>query len=161
MSEPQLTFHELSQRLRLRALPVGEPSADLWQRIVDTHQLHVRHTRIRRGIVGASFVAAALVAFLLIPDWQAPPPADGAVDWQARAQALELQLHALAAGTPMRADGGALEAQLEIARIDGALQSAYDVGAGKSQLAPLWKRRSELLDMLISVRQQRVEISRI
>lgn len=158
MSEPQLSFHEMAQRLRLRRLPVSEPSSDLWQRIADAHQSRLRRIRWRRGIVGSGLAAAALAAFLIVPLWLAPA-AEGDVDWQARAQALELQLHALAAGATD--SGGVLEAQSEIARIDSALQTAYDLGAEKEQLAPLWKRRSELLGMLLSVRQQHVEISRI
>ena len=53
------------------------------------------------------------------------------------------------------------DAQSEIARVDDALQTAYDTGAEKDQLELLWKRRSELLGALISVRQRHVEISRI
>ena len=76
--------------------------------------------------------------------------------------ALELQLRALRDSTGAHADNaGALEAQSEIARIDDALQAAYDTGAERDQLELLWKRRSELLGALISVRQRHVEISRI
>lgn len=162
MSEPELSFHELAQRLRLRELPISEPSPDLWQRIAVAHQVRVRRARVRRGLIGSGFAAAVLAALLVMPGWLARPTPDGAIDWQARAQALELQLHALEAAGSARVDSpGALETQSEIARIDHALQAAYDTGAEKKQLAALWKRRSELLDTLISVRQQRVEISRI
>jgi hypothetical protein len=159
MSEPELSFHQLAQRLRLRELSLSEPSSDLWQRIADTHQGRLRRARLRRGIVASSIVAAALAAaFLIAPGWLARPASEGDIDWQARAQALELQLHAL---DPAADSAGAIDAQSEIARVDNALQSAYDTGAEKNQLAPLWKRRSELLDALISVRQQHVQISRI
>lgn len=162
MSEPELSFHEVTQRLRLRDLPVSEPSSDLWQRIAAAHHVRVRRARVRRGLIGSGFAAAVLAALLISPGWLARSPADGDIDWQARAQALELQLHALEAAGNARIDSaGALETQSEIARVDGALQTAYDAGAEEKQLAPLWKRRSELLDTLISVRQQRVEISRI
>ena len=84
------------------------------------------------------------------------------VDWQARAQALELQLRALRDGHGAHPDNaGALETQSEIARVDDALQAAYDTGAERDKLDLLWKRRSELLGALISVRQRHVEISRI
>lgn len=160
MSERELSFHELTQRLRLRELPMSEPSSDLWQRIADTHQGRLRRARVRRGIAGSGLAAMALAALIIAPKWLAPA-AEG-VDWLARAQALELQLHALEATRGAHADStGALDTQAEIARIDNALQAAYDTGAEREQLAPLWKRRSELLDTLISVRQQHVEISRI
>jgi hypothetical protein len=162
MSEPELSFHELAQRLRLRALPVGEPSPDLWRRIADTHAGRVRRARLRRGIIGSSLVAMLLVAILVVPKWLAPSATEREVDWQARAQALELQLRALRDSTGAHADNaGALETQSEIARVDDALQAAYDTGAERDQLDLLWKRRSELLGALISVRQRHVEISRI
>jgi hypothetical protein len=162
MSEPQLSFHELAQRLRLRELPVGEPSPDLWPRIAAAHAGRVRRARRRRGIIGSSLAVIALVAVLIAPKWLAPAATERDIDWQARAQALELQLHALQDSTGAHANGdGALEAQSEIARVDDALQTAYDTGAQRDQLALLWKRRSELLGALISVRQRHVEISRI
>jgi hypothetical protein len=103
-----------------------------------------------------------LVAVLVVPKWLAPSATERDVDWQARAQALELQLRALRDSTGAHADNaGALEAQAEIARVDDALQAAYDTGAERDQLELLWKRRSELLGALISVRQRHVEISRI
>ena len=162
MSEPELTFHHLARRLRQSELPVGEPSPDLWQRIADTHAGRVRRARVRRGIIGSSLVVMLLVAVLVVPKWLAPSAAQRDVDWQARAQALELQLRELRDSSGAHADNaGALEAQSEIARVDDALQAAYDTGAEKDQLELLWKRRSELLGALISVRQRHVEISRI
>ncbi|HSE13433.1 MAG TPA: hypothetical protein VLB69_12455 [Rudaea sp.] len=161
MSERELSFHELTRRLRLRELPMSEPSSDLWQRIADAHQGRLRRARVRRGIVGSGVAAMALAALIIAPKWPAPA-AEGDVDWLARAQALELQLRALEATRGAHADStGALDTQAEIARIDNALQAAYDTGAEREQLAPLWKRRSELLGTLISVRQRHVEISRI
>lgn len=162
MSEPELSFDDLAQRLRLRELPIGEPSPDLWQRIADTHAGRVRRARRRRGVIGSSLAVLALVAVLVAPKWLAPAATERDVDWQARAQALELQLHALRDSTGARADDdGALAAQLEIARVDDALQAAYDTGAERDQVTLLWKRRSELLGTLINVRQRHVEISRI
>jgi len=162
MSEPELSFHELAHRLRLRDLPVGEPSPDLWQRIADTHAGRVRRARTRRGLIASGVAAMLVVAVVVAPKWLGPSATEHDVDWQARAQALELQLHALRDGAGAHADNaGALETQSEIARVDDALQSAYDTGAEKDQLELLWKRRSELLGALISVRQRNVEISRI
>ena len=162
MSEPELSFHELAQRLRLRELPVVEPSPDLWQRIAVTHAGRMRRARMRRAIIGSSLAAILLVAVVGAPKSLAPSATERAVDWQARAQALELQLHALPDSAGVHADNaGARETQSEIARIDDALQAAYDTGAESNQVELLWKRRSELLGALISVRQRHVEISRI
>ena len=162
MSEPELSFHHLARRLRQSELPVGEPSPDLWQRIADTHAGRMRRARMRRAMIGSSLAAMILVAVLVAPTWLAPSATQREVDWQARAQALELQLRALRDSADARADSdGALETQSEIARVDDALQTAYDTGAEKDQLELLWKRRSELLGALISVRQRHVEISRI
>ncbi len=72
MSQPELSFHHLTQRLRLRELPVGEPSPDLWQRIADTHAGRVRRARMRRGIAGSSLAALVLIAVLVVPKWLAP-----------------------------------------------------------------------------------------
>jgi hypothetical protein len=161
MSEP-VSFHELAQHLRLRELPVVEPSPDLWQRIADTHAGRMRRTRMRRGLVGSSLAVLVLAGVLMAPKWLTPPATEGDVDWQARAQALELQLRALQDDARARTDNdGTLAAQSEIARVDDALQTAYDTGAERDQLTLLWKRRSELLGTLISVRQRHVEISRI
>ena len=91
-----------------------------------------------------------------LPISRTRPP--GAVDWQARAQALELQLRALDAGRPADAHG---DADDELVRVDAALQAAYDDGGDRQQLEMLWKRRSELLNMLVRARAHNVEISRI
>lgn len=162
MSQPELSFHELAQRLRLSELPVGEPSPDLWQRIADAHAGRLRRARRHRAVIGSSLAVLVLAAVLVAPKWLAPAARERDIDWQARAQALELQLHALQDGAGARPENdGALAAQSEIARIDDALQAAYDTGARTDQLTLLWKRRSELLGTLISVRQRHVEISRI
>jgi len=78
------------------------------------------------------------------------------VDWQARAQALEVQLNAVAARND---NNGVVDA--ELARIDAALQSAYDRGAATNELVPLWKQRSDLLGALLTARQQQVTLTRI
>jgi hypothetical protein len=162
MSEPELSFQELTQRLRLRELPVSEPSSNLWQRIAETHNGRRRRARLQRLMLGSGLAAMALAAVLVAPKWLTPAAVESEVDWQARAQALELQLHALQAAAGARQENaGALDTQSELARIDDALQAAYDTGAERDQLALLWKRRSELLGMLISVRRQHVETSRI
>ena len=130
------------------------PSADLWSRIATAHQARRRRRAMRRIIgVGA---AAVLVATITVGvRWTREP---AAVDWQSRAQALELQLNAAVAqrNAPLSND-----TQEELERVDLALQAAYDRGANKTELVPLWKQRSELLSVLLAARQQQLALTRI
>jgi len=152
MAEQELTLHEIVKRLpHAETAQVG---ADLWPRIAAAHLQRLRRRRVRR-LAGYGLAAAAVVAVALaVPAWlvkSAP-----AVDWQARAQALEVQLDAMAARSD---NNGVVDA--ELARIDAALQSAYDRGAAKNELVPLWKQRSDLLGALLTARQQQVTLTRI
>lgn len=158
MSEPELNFHDLAARLPASAAVHALP-ADLWPRIAATHAVRRRQRRWRRlAAVGG---AVALVATLaLTPSaWQRRHAAPPVIDWQARAQALELQLDALP--TPVASDPMARLAESELGRLDSNLQSAYDRGAVPRDLDPLWQRRSELLDALLSVRRQQILPSQI
>ena len=131
------------------------PSPELWARIARAH-LARRARRQRLQMVGAASFAVALVAMVLA--WPGGVPG---TDWEARAQALELELHAL----PVRGIDGynpaAVEAESRLMQLDRALQAAYDRGAGNSELTPLWKQRSELLSTLLAVRQENVAATQI
>jgi len=154
MSEPELNF-DLPAVMRLGRLPVIEPSADLWQRIVAAH---VRRARIRR--LALATAGCALAIALLIGTTAGPFATRRAagVDWQARSQALELQVRAL----PSRqVNALASDAQAQLMIVDAALQAAYDDGAGRERVNALWEQRSKLLDALLQARRQNVEISRI
>jgi len=152
MAEHELTLHEIVQRLP--SAETAHVGADLWPRIAAAQLQRLRRRRVRR-LAGFGLAAAAVVAVALaVPAWlvkSAP-----AVDWQARAQALEVQLNAVAARSD---NNGVVDA--ELARIDAALQSAYDRGAAKNELVPLWKQRSDLLGALLTARQQQVTLTRI
>jgi len=161
MSDPIMTFHQFARRMRLDELPMLEPSAELWQKIAGAQQRRMRRARLRRMVLwcGSSFVV--LAALIVGADgWFGRTQSSLDVDWQARAQALELQLRALDAGASARA-GTAVDAQNELALVDVALQSAYDEGAEQQRVRALWKRRSELLSALVNARRQNMEISRI
>lgn len=154
MNEQELNFRDLAARLPASAT-AHMPPADLWPRIAAAHAGRRRKRRWRR--LGAG--ALALVATLAYTAFAWRHAASPAIDWQARAQALELQLDALpmpAANDPM-----ARLAESELAHLDDSLQAAYDRGAPPHDLGPLWRRRSELLDALLSVRRQRVLPSQI
>ena len=165
MSEPDLTFRQLARRLRLEQLPQVEPSAELWPRIAGAYQQRLRQTRRRRLGAWCSGAAVLVLAALIVAsgDWLglAPQPR-ASVDWQARAQALELQLRALNDAASRHVDAAtAGDAQDELVLVDAALQAAYDDGAAQERVTALWKRRSELLDVLLSARRHNMQISRI
>jgi hypothetical protein len=158
MSGPEMSEADLP-RLHLGPLPVVEPSADLWQRIAATQQL-----RRRRRLVRFRAGAAAAAVVLGFGAWLAVSMRPGmpAVDWQARAQALELELRAREArdGIGQRFVLSA-DAQVELVRVDAALQAAYDDGADGARVEALWKRRSELLAALLHSGGDEFTISRI
>jgi hypothetical protein len=156
MSTRELNFRDIAQRLT--DAPAEEPAADLWPRIAQAHLVR-RQRRRRRRVAAAGFTALALLVVVLMAT-RVPGP--GTTDWQARAQALEIQLHSSATFT-----GGAennplvLDTESELGQVDGALQAAYDHDAGKSELVPLWKQRSELLSALLAARRQSLTVTRI
>lgn len=149
MNEHELNLRDLAARLHASAT-THMPPADLWPRIAATHLARHRQRRGRRlAIAGGALALVAALAFTASTWRHAATPA---IDWQARAQALELQLDALP--TPAASEPLARLAETELARLDGNLQAAYDRGAPPRDLDPLWQRRSELLDALLSVRRQ-------
>ena len=131
------------------------PSADLWQRIATAHVARKRRRAIQR-VAGAGGAAVLVIAMVTAGVIKLREPAS--VDWQARAQALELQLNDALAQRDQPMSGDTEE---ELERVDLALQSAYDRGANKTELVPLWKQRSELLSLLLTVRQQQLALTRI
>jgi hypothetical protein len=163
MSDPIMTFHQFARRMRLDELQLLEPSADLWQKIAGAQQLRMRRARLRRMVLWCGSSVVLLAALIVGADgWFGRTPSSVDVDWQARAQALELQLRALDADASARAGNPiAADAQSELALVDVALQSAYDEGAEQQRVRALWKRRSELLSALVNSRRQNMEISRI
>src|SRR5882724_12968390 len=88
MSEQELNFHAIAQRLA--AAPASEPAPDLWARIAHAHascRQRRRRQRLVDGGIAVLVILATFAAAVRLP---------GAIgtDWQARAQALEIQLHA-------------------------------------------------------------------
>ena len=158
MSDQELNYRDLARQLRLGELPVVEPSSDLWSRIASAHQAAGRRRQRLRVGVGLSAFAALVLVAIVASTGQPGRSGDDVINWQARAQALELQLRAqdAIAGTTV-----ALDAESELAHVDRALQAAYDDGTAKDRMTILWKRRSELLGTLLDARRQHTRISRI
>jgi hypothetical protein len=155
MGTDELTFRDIAAHLP--PPPTFVPAADLWPRIAAAHSARRQRRRMQRIGAGVAVVLAAAVVLLPL----AVPKNSASIDWQARAQALEIELNAL---TELRANGGnavAFDAEAELSSVDGALQSAYDRGAQKEELAQLWKKRSELLSVLLAARQQQLTLTRI
>ena len=150
----ELNFRDIAAQLP--ASPSFLTGGDLWPRIAAAHLARRRTRRIRRvaagGIVLTLLISAAV--FFGLPS----PHESPTVDWQARAQALEIQLNEAAAQTKTPSTS---DTEAELARVDRALQAAYDHGARKNELLPLWKQRSELLSLLLAVRQQQLALTRI
>ena len=152
--------------LRLAQTPV-EPPMHLWPRIQTAQALRVRRRRVRRWAAGCGALVLIVAATLggLQHALSTRLRESGDIDWQARAQALELQWHALASdqsGSPAKAVAWDAEpAAFELANLDRRLQSAYESDLRRNDLAALWKRRSELLDTLIAARKHGLILTRI
>ena len=148
MFPEELNFDDLARRLDAAA----EAPPDLWPRIVLAHGARRRRRfRLRVAAVVLCVLSGGIGLLML-------PSRPGNMDWQARAQALEIELRAFPADL---GDPTTREARSGLERVDSALQDAYDRGARASELAPLWKERSELLSTLLAVRQQSAAITRI
>jgi hypothetical protein len=123
-------------------LPVFEPDAGLWPRIVAAHAAaKAPRRRPARWLVGAA-AAAAVVAMLIAVTPRAPVES-ALAESQRESQSLEREWQALAPATAQPAK----LARLHV--IDATLQSAYDRGAQTNELAPLWKERNDALRGLI------------
>ena len=154
--QDELNFHDIAAQLP--ASPSFLSGADLWPRIAAAHLASRRARRIRR--VAASGIAVTLLISTAFFFGLPRAPESPAVDWQARAQALEIQLNEATAAAPTKTPSSS-DAEADLARVDRALQAAYDRGAHKSELLPLWKQRSDLLSLLLAVRQQQLALTRI
>jgi hypothetical protein len=153
MTEPELTLLGIVQRLP--GADAAHLPPDLWPRIAAAHLTRQHRRRTQRVIAACTATAVAVAVVFVSAAWFAQAPR---VDWQARAQALEIQLGALSVPTNT---ANTVVVDAELARLDRALQAAYDRAAPADELVPLWKQRSELLDALIAVRQQHIALTRI
>ena len=134
----------------LAELPVFEPAADLWPRILAAHERKPRGVRNQRRIAAFEAAAAVLVAAILIVPRTADVPRLS--DGQRESQSLEREWQALPAAS---ARAAADVARLHV--IDTALQAAYDRGAHADELQPLWQQRNQALrGLIVSARSDAV-----
>jgi hypothetical protein len=128
-------------------LPVFEPDASLWPRIVAAHAAaKAPRRRPVRWILGAAAAAAVVVTLLaIVPRAPIEPRASepALTESQHESQSLEREWQAL---SPAGAQPAGL-ARLHV--IDATLQSAYDRGAEADELRPLWQQRNDALRGLI------------
>lgn len=164
MALTDISTPESQLALRRIAEARPEPSADLWMRIEAAHATRTRRRRRQRLVVGSAAGAVLFAAVALVGVHSLPTGSNrgSEIDWQARAQALELQLQALqqerASSTVAYASD---PAAVELEDVDHRLQAAYERGAYSNELVPLWKRRSELLATLITARKEGLKLTRI
>ncbi len=129
----------------------AEDAKRLWSRIADEHLTRKRR-RLRRRIGFATVLTTCAVVGVFVGLQRFPAHAQ--IDWQARAQALELQLDALGSNTSaLLPVGSDADLHYSLNRVDRALQAAYDRHASNAELSSLWKRRSELLNTLLVARR--------
>jgi len=151
--QSELTLRDIAAPAPPPDIAAGD---DLWPRIAAAHLARRRKRRWQR-VAGAGMAAAFVIVAGV--GFHRASVESSSVDWEARAEALEIQLNQAEAMSPqMRV---AADTESELARVDRALQAAYDRGAGKSELVSLWKQRSELLSVLLTVHQQQLAITRI
>ena len=147
-------------RLPAMQVPLDiEPPDALWSRIEKAHGRKRRRRNLSR-VAGAGVIVAVL-AIAMTAGVRLLPHSRSNVDWEARAQALELQLRTVAEGNGMLRTVASDDMRVELRRVDLSLQSAYDRGAREDELAPLWKRRSELLNTLIEDREHGLALTQL
>jgi hypothetical protein len=161
MTEDESTFRVVNARLQTAVLRTIQPPGDLWARIESAHAYRSHRRRLQRMLGAGFFMVLLICGTAMGTRWYLSAGSHGGeVDWQARAQALELQLQALESPRDTTSVGvGQVES--ELAQVDRSLQSAYDRGTYTNELIPLWKRRSELLDTLLVARRQRLALTSI
>ena len=137
----------------------AQSSAALWSRISATHARRVSRRRWQRLGLGTALTVAIASAALFYPHHAAREQEH--IDWQARAQALELQLAVLQSEHAAVASAGADDITAELDAVDQRLRSAYESGPPTVDVSPLWQRRSELLDTLLAARKQGIALTHI
>ena len=138
-------------------LPVFEPSDALWSRVVARRAARVRRARL------TTLAAASVAVFAIAIGWRVavrPAGEELAGDGQARSSALEVEL-ARARAQSAAPDATVRDVEARLARVDDALQSAYDRRADHAELARLWRERGELEAALLAAYQRPADLVRL
>jgi hypothetical protein len=144
---------------KLAELPEFDPPPLLWARIEAAHDARILQRRRRffgatAGALAAGFAMAALLLHPLRTPADAPDFLGGL---RGESQRLEAQL----SGAHLVHTSATLGTELELRRLDTTLQHAYEHGADSTELAPLWRRRIELLGVLLQLQLPDQQISEI
>lgn len=123
-------------------LPMFEPAAALWPRIVAARRHRQRTQRWRlAGVAAAAVIGTAAVLSLPRPATVSDSPlATGLRE----SQTLESEWRSLSAARDATTGG-----TTRLRMIDASLQSAYDRDAPAAELTELWQRRNAALRQLI------------
>jgi hypothetical protein len=144
---------------RLAELPEFDPPESLWARIEAAHG--ARNAQRRRrffGAAGGALAASIALATLLLHPLRSPNDAPDLLgSLRGESQRLEAQL----SGAHLMHTSATLGTELELRRLDTTLQHAYEHGADSAELAPLWRRRNELLGVLLQLQLPDQQISEI
>jgi hypothetical protein len=76
-----------------------------------------------------------------------------------RSESRDLEQRLASAG--MVHSAATLSTELELQRVESALQFAYEHGADSAELTPLWRRRVDLLAVLLQLQQPDQQVSQI
>ncbi len=137
----------------------AQASTALWTRISVARARRVSRKRWQRLGIGTTLAVAVVSLVLVYPRHAQHEPER--IDWQARAQALELQLAVLQSEHSAVASVGADDLTSELDTVDQRLRSVYENGPPTEDVSPLWQRRSELLDTLLAARKQGLALTHI
>lgn len=145
---------------RLAELPEFELPDTLWARIEAAHVARdVQRRRRFLGTAGGAIAASVALAAMLLHPLRAPQgdAPDLLGNLRGESQRLEAQL----SGARLVHTSATLGTELELRRLDTTLQRAYERGADNSELAPLWRRRVELLGVLLQLQLPDQQLSEI
>jgi len=137
-------------RRTLAQLPEFDPPAARWLDVMSTRRARGTRRRQHGWTAFAAAAAAAVLAVALVPGWRAPAPGVAGEALAAQVQRSRQLEQDLA-----RARGGVgnlalITVETDLARVDGALQAAYDRGAGPAELELLWRERTAALETLLA-----------
>lgn len=131
-------------RVDLRQLPVFNPDAALWPRVLAGQLRRRRGQRVKHSGFGSAALVFVCAAVVLLPH-PLPPLQQQIAAGQRESRALEGQWQQIARSvTPATAN------LTRVRMIDADLQAAYDSGAAAEEIAPLWRQRNAVLRGLIA-----------